>query len=413
MGCPTPLAAALGLSVVLGFSTPIQPRAQENPPAPTKKPSSTGDSPPPPAIQKSIAGILGFKSVSSLTYEDAPATTHQLIATYIFPDCARWFLGVGDEKSPERQMRYRFHERAFSVAPRSSTSLELQAEERANTLQQMELRRALMLWPDGFDWKVAGEGALADLGSLGSLRARFEKPVTVADLKDRASGQRPIQVTSLNGKAEEIESFRALTWQEIHNRRWPATAELWHAGKRIWREQFESIETSVRYVDSYFLPADRRELQPSAHPMRGRVQPLDVPETVSLRVELKSGETWEGAMTECSKLRNLWELRLKKEGLELDPKNTIELTSGMQPAACVLRLSTVPTAPPSEFARQPARAAVATMVDGWSDVSEAQLSALARALPKESKTLAAYVRVDPEQAKTGPILLVLPTAEAR
>jgi hypothetical protein len=411
MGGASSVIVAIALEALLLVGAPSSSPVQDGSPVPAKNAPSANDKPSDARAPQRVAGMMGFQSVSSIVYDEAPGITHRLTATYMFPDRARWFLGVKDEKSTERQMRYRFHEKVFSIDPRTANSSELAEDDCLATLQQMELRRATMLWPDGFDWRISGEEARVDLGSLGSFRARFEKPIGPADLKDQASAQRPIQVISQGAKGEEIESFRALTWKERGNRRWPATAELWHAGKRVWREQVESIDATVHFVDSFFLPADRRELQPPARPQSGTVQPLDLPETASLRSELKTGATWESALLECSKLREQWEPRLKAQGLELDPKTTFELSAEARPAACVLRLSSIPPSLPPEFVRSPSHPGVAMLVDGIDEVTPERLSTLARSAPRDARGLAAYLRFDREQIKSGPILIVLPLAQ--
>jgi len=421
MGRALALIAALGVATSAAVSSPVRAWAQHDSAERTSTPphSAPARIPPPQSAPPSapahtqIAGFIGFQAVSTLTYDDAPSTVHRLTATYMFPDRARWFIGVGDEKSPERQMRYRFHERVFSVEPRTARSTELEAEDRVATIRQLELRRALMLWPDGFEWKLVGEEARVEIAALGSFRARFEKTPSPVDLNASATAQRPVLVASLDEKGDEIDSFRALTWKEIRNRRWPAGGELWHAGKRVWREQLESIETSVRFLDGYFLPADRRENAPQAHAQSAHVQHLDLPRTVSLRASLKTGRSWEEALAEDARQRAAWEPKLRALGLELDSKTTIEISADAQPTACVLRLATVPETPPAEFTLVPARSANGIVVDAIGDVTAAQVSALARALPQDSKTLPAYVRIDRQEGKTSAVLIVLPLAESR
>lgn len=410
MGRAIALVVAFSLAASAPLTGSIGILARDGPPsAPqgTTPGAETAQSPPP---QKAIAGLVGFESTSVLTYEDAPGAAHRLIATYIFPDRVRWFLGLKDAKTSERQMRYRSGERAFSIDAHSARSRELEGQERSVTLQQMELRRATMLWPDGFEWKLVGGEARVDLGPLGTLRAQFENPPSSLADKESSPAPRPVRVALLGDNEEEQDSFRALTWRELRGRKWPASAELWHTGKRIWREQFESVETSIRFVDAYFLPADRRDNPVPPQPQVGDVQHLDLPGTVVCRVELDPGGGWEKAVLEASRQRDLWSPRLQQQGLELDPKITIELTAQARPAACILRLSTAPPTPPAGFSSLSPRAAIAMLVGGLSDVTTAKLSTLELARPKASQVLAPYVRFDRDQARIGPVLLVLPLA---
>ncbi len=353
---------------------------------------------------KKIAGLRGFESVSSLVYDEAAHAPHRLIATYVFPDRARWFLSTGDDKVLERQMRYRSGERVFSIDGRSTVSYELEGEERTATLRQLELRRATMLWPDGFDWKISGAEARADAGALGTIVAQLE-PQSGSD-KDRPLSVQPVRTALLDRLGTAHESFRNITWREIRGRRWPATSELWLGDKRVWSERYDSVDTAIRFVDSYFLPPDRRE-SPPAQPKSSRVQHLDLPATVSLRVALQASD-WEAALAECARIRDEWSPRLSKRSLELESKWTIEIGGDAAPTACILRLIESTRAPPPEFTATPARSGVGLLVEGIAGVTPVNVSALDGARPKSSKPLAAYVRFEREQFRGGPMLIVMP-----
>jgi hypothetical protein len=339
-----------------------------------------------------------------LVYDEGAHVLHRLVATYVFPDRARWFLSTGDDKALERQMRYRSGGRVFSIDGRSTASHELEGEERTATLRQFELRRATMLWPDGFEWKIVSAEARADAGELGTIVAQLETE-TSSD-KDRPALVRPTRMALVDRMGAEHESFRNITWREVRGRRWPASSELWLGDKRVWRERFDSVETNIRFVDSYFLPPDRRESLPT-RTKSGQVQHLDLPSTVASRVMLRASD-WEAALSECARIRDECARKLSKQGLELESKWTIEISADAAPIACILRLIESTRAPPPEFDPVPARSGVGLLVQGIAEVTPAAVNALDSTRPKSSKPLAAYVRFDREQFRPGPMLIVMP-----
>ena len=203
-------ALAIAFASTAAWQDPKPPVAPSNPPA-QEAPRGA-----PPLLP--IAGLAGFDSVSTIVYVAAPDRPHKLEASYVFPDRARWRLSVGNEKGSERQIQYRFGQQAFLVLPGKSESTEWTGIDRSDVLRQMELRRALMLWPDGFAWKGSGTERSADLGSLGSLRARFAVP----------PGARPVEIEDLDASGQRVDAFRSLTWRELDHRHWPAKTEYWH-----------------------------------------------------------------------------------------------------------------------------------------------------------------------------------------
>lgn len=381
--------AALALAA-LGPTTARQPG-----PAPQELREAKREVPPRAPPLQSIAGLSGFESVSTLRYASAPDRPHRLRATYVFPDRVRWHLSAGEESRLERHLHYRFGEQVYRVAPRSADSIELADEDRRDVLRQMELRRAVMLWPDGFAWKGDGTERTVDLLALGSLRARFAA----------GSDAPPVEVSAVDAAGKPIDALRALTWRAVDRRSWPASAELWHAGELVWRETIDSVQTSTRFIDSYFTPGDRRDpVTRGARP--GQVHDLEIPETCSLRVALSPGASWDAARAELDRLRTKWSEELKP--LELDRASTFELSADGAPTACVLRLAITPKSAPQGFSVVTKRKGRALTVEGLGAATPAALSSLRAGLPRGAAALTAYARFDPREAPGGLVLLVLP-----
>src|SRR5207249_1671436 len=135
-----------------------------------------------------------------------------------------------------------------------------------------------------------------------------------------------------------IDTYKSIRWREMGGRVWPASMELWHAGELVWRETVEKVDVEARFVDSYFVPPDRRD-RTASEPVGGEIRPLDIPESCSLRIEIPKGTSWGAALQDLERRRADCSSRLADSKLELDPRATIELSKAAEPAAFLLRLS--------------------------------------------------------------------------
>lgn len=354
-----------------------------------------------PSPRVAVGGLLSIDCASSVVYAAAPDVPHRLNATYAFPDRARWWLGVGDESSPERRMRLRLGAAIHAIDPGQGASRELLAEERSEALVQIEMRRALFLWPHGFDWVREGLQSRAALPRVGTLTARFAE----------AASTRPVALEFHATDGAVGDEYRAITWRVENEKAWPVTLELWHAGEKIWLESVRSVDTRTRYVDCYFLPPDRRELGLSKPRADVQVRSTDLPECRVQRIGLKEGTSLEAALAEWKRIVHERRAELAPLGLALDDKVTLELGPRAKASAILLRLA--PTAVPlpeqvaARFALVPERPGLSTFVIGLGAVNGAQVEALEAALPQDARALSAYVRLDPEKPHEY-VLIILP-----
>ena len=396
------VGSALAVTIAV-VATAIHPQdaARTAPKSPTQPAAAqTASRPPPPTT---IAGLRGFESVSALVLATAPETPRELRATYAFPDRVRWMISSHGTSGLERSIQYRFGSAAYQIPAGTDRSEECAGEERDKLFLQMELRRALMLFPDGFEWKKDGVESTASLGDLGVLRARFAS----------AADATPSEVVSVDSHQHVIDAFRSITWKESGGRRWPASMEHWQAEKLLWKETVSAVETGARTIDDYFLPPDRRDLRGS-QPVGGAIRELDLPPTCALRVELaRAATTWQAALAELERQRAAWTEKLAAAGLRLDPNATFELSDAGVPEACFLRLATVPTSPPSGFETTVTRKGRATALQGVAAVNVERMRELSRSVPRGSVAGRAYVRFAPADAAAGHVLLVVPYVEAR
>jgi hypothetical protein len=362
-------------------------RASDAPPAVSapapQAPSS--DAPPERAPREKIAGLAGFDSESKLVYAAAPTLAHVLKATYVFPDRARWWLGAAHEQRSDRTLHYRFGRRCFVIPTGSDRSQELDPAERERLIAQVELRRALMLWPDGFAWEGAEIERKHVLEGGSQLCARFADP----------GAERPREIALLDAQGVEIDALRVNSWQASAGRTWPKELELWHAGELIWRETIATIDTTLRWMDLSFLPPDVRGDAPSRAIGVGKVQTSDAPRLCATRVELGAGTEWPAAFERARALRAARAQELAPRGLQLDPFDTITVDRELRPTAVLVRLSKVPEHVPEGFAVHAERPVVWMYVVGSSQLAKNRLDELHASLPADARAGEAFVRFDP------------------
>ena len=371
-----------------------------NPVAPTQTAPSPAAGP-----RKAIAGIRGFESVSTLVFAANPKSPHTLRATYVFPDRVRWWIGVGLDKTLERQMRYRFGTDVNAIDPQASKSHTLEGAARDEALAQMEMRRALMLWPAGFEWKSETGSRIASLGALGTLRAAVKA----------GTDARPERIAWLDAENRVVDEFRDIAWREDGQKAWPTKLELWHAETLVWIETVDTVDVGTRFIDAYFVPSDRREASGGKALEVGNVSPMDLPAHRRRRVALTPGTTWDEARAKYASLRAEASAELAAKGLTLDDKATFEVDAALAPTAVLLRLA--PSAPTlraeleKDWPLWRERPGLVTFVIGLSDVKPSRLQSLRDALPSDAAAGTPYVRFD--LAKPGEHVLIVLPLEAR
>jgi hypothetical protein len=314
----------------------------------------------------------------------------------VFPDRARWQLTLLEEKHGDREVRYRYGEHAYLLRAGSHRSEECSGDERDEMLLSMELRRALVLYPDGFDWKDAGPERRADL-VIGTLLAL---PASAGDSK-------PAEMRALARDGKVVEAFRSIVGREKNGRSWPSTLELWRANELLWRETIDSIDVEGRVIDAYFLPADRRPASGSAMPVE-KARNQDLPASCGLRVEIPKGAAWTEVAQGYGRLREEWNVRLRDLGFDVDRHATVEIGPNGEAVAWVVRLDPIPDQPPSEFRKVGTRRGVVLAVRGLAGITAEKLGQLNAALPNGSKAGNAYVRFDSRDGDGATVLIVLP-----
>lgn len=331
-----------------------------------------------------IAGLQGFQSISTITFADPGARTHTLDATFVFPERARWTIAPAGGRAGERHVVYRCGQ-AFFELPAQANAARLVSEAGAgdpqwrSSLASVEARRALFLWPDGFEWR--GEGTRREATLAGGEKL-------VAQL---GPDGRP---TSLSVEAErpQLEQYRAIRWRERAGRLWPDTFELALDGTLLWTETVATLETAVRVLDQFFLPA---ELRPATADVGARrATPVDVPLSHVLRVPLPKDTAW-------SEVEALWRAAFEpfakpvEGGWRLEGGSCVELGAKAEPVAILLRFKPGTGSAPKDVAtlREHGALAVGIPPSPTAPIDLAgELSNLLRSAPPNSKPAAAFVR---------------------
>lgn len=278
------------------------------------------------APRAAVAGMRLISASSTLRFDGAEDRPHQLVATYLFPDRARWSLraiGQANERG-SRRLRYRAGEQCFSLSPGESVSESLVEYDLHQALLQMELRRATLLWPDGFDWQSDGTARVAAVPGHGSLRAEFAK--------DAGESGRPVRFASFFEDGAPCERFEAVRWSA--ESRWPTALELWLGETRVWTEVIDEVVHRGDFLDCFFIPADRR-VTVAASLGSIEVHHFDLPLRAVRRRAIEPAQPDLAAARKSSiEAAERWNAELHELGAEAAVQASLELDE--QGAACAI-----------------------------------------------------------------------------
>jgi hypothetical protein len=373
----------LGLIVLLGLT-------------PQQQTESHG---PEPGPRAALAGLSGFQTVSRIDFGNGQR--NRLTAVYVFPDRARWHFENYDARvRSEHQFYYRQGERVRELVT-GKPSRELAAEEQDRVLVQMELRRAVLFWPEGFVWQELEGGqrlAIVEADSccheraLGSLVATLENGL-------------PVRVAAQTPGGEPIEALEVRAWQERSGRRWPATLVLAASGGGF-TETIESVETDNHYLELFFLPPDVRAVRKTKLPGGPTVLARDIVAMTYAVRELPDPCSWEEALTRARAWIAEAELEMKPLELAVDPVPTFELSPSGRPARCLVRLATPQSSPPKGYLSVPERAGFFLTLPDLKSVDEGVLRRLGDSAPEGVFLETPYLRV--HARTTASVEVVLP-----
>jgi len=349
-----------------------------------------------PGPRAAVAGLAGFQSISRI---DFGAQQNRLTAVYVFPDRARWHFENYGAHSSQRLNIYRHGEEVHQFST-GSASEEMKGEARDIVLLQMELRRAAMLWPDGFEWQAGADGARAAVQAHSCCRTNPIGSVVASALEQDRPGT--FEARTADGRL--IESIEVSERQEIRGRSWPRKmAVRSESGEFV--ETVESIETDVYFLDLSFLPCDRRPLSRSA----GEGPQIISSDLISITFQTRAvaeSSTWEEAVLQARAWITELGEALRQKGLLVDPVPTFELSPEGRPLRCMVRIEEHLTPPPAGFETLAERPGLLLAVPDLSRVDRALLSQLAACAPEGTRPGVPYLRI--HEGKPGRIEVVLP-----
>jgi hypothetical protein len=328
---------------------------------------------------------------------------NRLTAAYSFPDRARWhFENYHARVRSEHQYFYRFgeHVRAFEGSP----SQDLEGARREGLVLQMELRRAVLFWPQGFEWECPSEEHRETTVFLDSCCR--EGPIGRLTVELEAG--RPKRAEALDRARQRVETIEVLSWQERAGRSWPLAMAV-EGGHGLFKETVESIDARMHLLDVSFVPPDRRPMPASSG--GPRVQARDIVSMTHSPRPVPGSMSWAEAERFAREEMATCGPELERLGLTLEPIPMFEVDGEGRPARLFLRLAAPAHPAPPGFTTIPERPGLFLGLARTEDLGAPVLQSLLAAVPAGARPGAPYVRI--HARKDIPVEVVLPIGPER
>lgn len=347
-----------------------------------------------PARPHGIDGASGFKTVSVVEFSGTQNQPHEWVAIYAYPDRARWSLRptTGTPTSPMVVLRFGAH--AWTLPAGSSKSSVDDVNGPRTTLIQMELRRALNLWPGGFEWKP--EDARTSRAEVHRLQHEKDHPalgylMARTDSKDKLLG-----IEAFRADGTSVEELRVQAWGEFEDRLWPSEVRLLKDGQEVWKETLRFASRRAYHNDVLFTPPDRRKSNDAEAAERSKIRHIDLPQVTLQRKKLSSGTPWVRAERLYEKELLALRKKLDRQGLqevELDRVPTFQLAPDGRPTHLILRFKQPLQPAPKGWQTLETRAGLGLVIQGFEALDAALLQGMQRALPAQAEAGEPYCRL--------------------
>lgn len=336
----------------------------------------SGDELAPPPPRKPIANLRGFASQSTLTFVEDRAAKYRLEASFIFPARVRLWLQSVEGPASDRLAYLQYGEHVFAIDRGHETvSRELAGPERDGTQRLLELRQALFIWPAGLDWHDADGGRIANLTRDDRFFARVERGL-------------PSTLEWLGADGTCHAAFRGIAWTIDGDRRVPTAFTFVHQGTEVWCETVASVDFAVDYIDSHFVPPDRKSA--STTQRRATDVEVNLPRCAVRKVAITIGDDWPRALREFDDAR---ERVARASGeLHIDATPTFEIDDRGRPTHAVLRLIDGPMRLPAGWTALPDRRAWTRAVALDPAALRTAVQSLRALAPAKARLGQAYVR---------------------
>ena len=356
------------------------------------------------APRERVAGFAGMVTTSTVHYASRPDLPHRLQAVFQFPDRARTTFSLRDVPESGVAIEYRLGPVVHAKSSAEIEARRLDGADARGLVLRFELRRALFLYPDGFEWSGDGAHLTAPLGpgvsEVGSLVAELD------------SEGRPISMAALGPDGREVERLEVSDWRTTGTRRMPARLEYTYGEQVVWIEDVEDARMAVYVPDAFFVPP----VAEGGGDAEGRLVQVEHPSRWARRAA--SDATPEGLDAWPARLEawiERWETELDVAEVvgATDHRVTLELDATGRPVAALVRLLDDPE---DEAAARAAgfepgasgRALVLTLARAR-DLTPQDLEALAALVPAGQRAGAPYLVLEVPRAD-GRASLVLPYA---
>lgn len=417
------LCLALGTSPAAGDQVPDEapetPTDQETTePAPAPEPSAGPEEPEepmPPAEPSAIAGVASVISRSRLVFPGAPDQPHQLDATYVFPDRARWLIapipseseesgGVQHRSTPEsrrkaRRLRFRWGTGLWQIEPGQQASRRFLGEELRLALLQTEMRRVAMIWPAELEWTGEAETRQASLPGIGVLHARL----------DPESG-RPVELESRDPGGTPRERFAKIRWRTEGETCWPESWDLYDGETLAWHETIERVSTGRKLREPYFIPGDQRKDRVPVVVSKDEIERIKVPQFRAwrLRYPKEMQGSWDEVIESGKTELANWKAAFEGMSYVLDDRLYFFVDEDCRPFMLEIRIVSDVKKHPPEWILQGGYGAYRSMHTDLEKLNRIQISKLYSKVPKVEAGGGPHVAIQVTETGVGVIQLVLP-----
>lgn len=306
-------------------------------------------------------GAWALSSRSTLVFTSAPDRPHGLDIDLAYPQRGRWMLHAPDPGEDRRTLLYLYGSQLWSI-PYGKAGSSPAKETRAVEMRLMfSLRRGLLAWPHQFDWTGEDDERTALLGKHGSLRAVLGKDGL------------PTLLEALRADGNPYETLRNIRWKKVSGQMQPSSFDMVVKDKKIWHETILRVDRTLRFLDSYFLPQDRRPKAPSRGDHKSR------------RFAFPTGFEWELALDQdqmtpktLERLRIQAAREVESSGAQLLPGIGRVIDEGGRGVAVLLQVRSFPGDPPDNWRRTPAAHGIVRRLKNAAALNPALVSSLVR-----------------------------------
>ncbi len=362
----------------------------------------------PPPAEGTTQGLLPtafptLRATSRVIYVQAPDRPHHLTSTFQGTTRARQELRLASGEG-EVLVEVRNGEQTWARVPGEESWRVLEGAQALEARRRLELRRATVLFPDGYAWV---QGPLVDGLARWHVTLKDTHGTSFGHLEavvnDEGFSER---LTAFDAAGAAQESLRVRTLQSIEDRLWPRDVELEIGGTLLWHEQVLGVQTRVHFLDDFFappVPGTGQETQGVFH--------LDLPAVTERREVLDPARrSWPAAQAEADRAVAEQLERAQRGEPAPDRLVAFELDGDGRPTAILVRLVVASTdAPPEGAQRRPARSAVALLLGDREDLAPQHLARLRAAGGARARDSVPYLR---EVGAAGRSQVVLPLAPA-